>query len=179
MNNYLVPVYNTILINNIIYSLLKMSLPSVAIWMLGFYNVFHCILGLYAELTKFADREFYHDWWNAENFEVWWRQWNRPVHRWMSRHVYSESIRRGQFGRSTAFFLTFLTSAILHEIVLFTAFKKLRPIMSSLMMFQILVIKVSKIKALEHTSFGNIVMWITMFVGFPVCQALYALSFLI
>ena len=32
---------------------------------LGFFLVFDCILCSFAELTRFADREFYRDWWNS------------------------------------------------------------------------------------------------------------------
>lgn len=175
VNNYLVPVYNTVFERNIILSILNLSLPSVAVWVLGFYAVFHCILGIFAEFTRLADREFYHDWWNAENFEVWWRQWNRPVHKWMARHIYSESMERANLTRRKAMIATFLTSAVLHEIIMWTAFKKLRPVMSTLMILQLAVIEFSKIKIFgPNSSFGNIVMWITMFVGFPICQLLYA-----
>lgn len=41
-----------------------------------------------AELTFFADREFYKDWWNASTIGEYWRLWNMPVHKWMIRVVY-------------------------------------------------------------------------------------------
>lgn len=41
-----------------------------------------------AELTFFADREFYKDWWNASTIGEYWRLWNMPVHKWMIRSVY-------------------------------------------------------------------------------------------
>lgn len=74
--------------------------------------------------------------------------------------------------------ITFITSAILHEVIVWTAFKKFRPVLSTLMILQIGVIEFSKLKIFgEDSSFGNIVMWVTMFVGFPICEALYAIGF--
>lgn len=67
--------------------LLKLSIPSTYVWLLGFYLYFHLWLNLLAELTRFGDREFYRDWWNARTVEIYWRLWNLPVHSWMLRHL--------------------------------------------------------------------------------------------
>ena len=32
-----------------------------------FYLLFHSLLNTLGELLQFADRDFYHDWWNAAN----------------------------------------------------------------------------------------------------------------
>jgi diacylglycerol O-acyltransferase-1 len=45
--------------------LLKMSIPNTYIWLLGFYFYFHLWLNFLAEITRFGDRQFYKDWWNA------------------------------------------------------------------------------------------------------------------
>lgn len=37
------------------------------------------------EVLHFADRNFYGDWWNANNIDTFWRSWNLPVHRWAVR----------------------------------------------------------------------------------------------
>lgn len=58
--------------------LLVLSIPNTYIWLLGFYLYFHLYLNLCAEITRFGDRVFYRDWWNARNIELYWRSWNIP-----------------------------------------------------------------------------------------------------
>ena len=96
--------------------LLKLSIPVLYVWLLGFYLVFHLTLNITAELLRFGDREFYRDWWNAKTLEDYWRLWNLPVHRWMVRTVYFPSLRFGM-NRSTAVFTVFFVSAVFHELV--------------------------------------------------------------
>ena len=57
-----------------------------------FYLVFHSFFNFLGELFHFADRNFYSDWWNAPDSNVFWRKWNTPVHRWALRCVYKRRI---------------------------------------------------------------------------------------
>jgi diacylglycerol O-acyltransferase-1 len=52
--------------------LMKLSLPSTYVWLLGFYFYFHLWLNLLAEITRFGDRTFYKDWWNAKTIDRYW-----------------------------------------------------------------------------------------------------------
>jgi len=54
--------------------------PNACIWLLMFYAMFHSWLNFTAELLRFGDRLFYKDWWNAETLDMYWRNWNLPVH---------------------------------------------------------------------------------------------------
>ena len=45
-------------------------------------------LNILGELTRFGDREFYKDWWNAATVGDYWKLWNMPVHKWLLRTVY-------------------------------------------------------------------------------------------
>lgn len=40
-----------------------------------------------AELTYFAHRDFFLDWWNMGSIDDFWRKWNRPVHQFLKRHI--------------------------------------------------------------------------------------------
>ena len=55
---------------------LKMSISAGYCWLLFFYCLFHSYLNLIAELTMFADRRFYSDWWNAGDLAEYWKKWN-------------------------------------------------------------------------------------------------------
>jgi MBOAT, membrane-bound O-acyltransferase family len=41
------------------------------------------VLNVLAELTYFADRGFYADWWNSVSWDQFARDWNRPVHNFL------------------------------------------------------------------------------------------------
>lgn len=56
----------------IIERLLKLSIPNTYVWLLGFYFFFHLWLNLLAELTRFGDRLFYKEWWNARTIDEYW-----------------------------------------------------------------------------------------------------------
>ena len=94
--------------------LLKLAIPNHLIWLIGFYLFFHSFLNMLGELLRFGDRDFYGDWWNARNIDVFWRSWNMPIHRWAVRHLYMPAIER-RFSRLSASILVFLLSAFLHE----------------------------------------------------------------
>ncbi|KAJ2816796.1 Sterol O-acyltransferase 2 (Sterol-ester synthase 2), partial [Coemansia furcata] len=62
--------------------------PMATCWLLFFFITFDSIANGFAELTRFADRRFYDDWWNARGLDEFSRKWNRPVHMFLARHVY-------------------------------------------------------------------------------------------
>ena len=64
-----------------------LQIPNHLLWLILFYLIFHSLLNFLGELFHFADRNFYLDWWNAQNSNVFWRKWNTPVHRWAVRWV--------------------------------------------------------------------------------------------
>jgi diacylglycerol O-acyltransferase-1 len=104
-----------------------------------FYSVFHSYLNLCGELLRFGDRLFYRDWWNAQTLDVYWRNWNLPVHnvftlcsssflltefilhsvvvmeQWIVRHLYAPAQRHG-LSNLQAQALAFFASAALHEV---------------------------------------------------------------
>lgn len=81
-----------------------------------FYGFFHLWLNLIAELTQFADRTFYKDWWNALYLDEYWRKWNIPTHYWLLRHVYNP-LRRRKISRPVAYGITYFVSALFHEYI--------------------------------------------------------------
>ncbi|KAI7777174.1 hypothetical protein LA080_003906 [Diaporthe eres] len=66
--------------------------PFMMEYLLTWYLIWEAILNLLGELTYFADREFYSDWWNSVSWDQFARDWNRPVHNFLLRHVYHSSI---------------------------------------------------------------------------------------
>jgi diacylglycerol O-acyltransferase-1 len=95
---------------------LKLSIPTLYVWLCMFYCFFHCWLNVLGEVLRFGDRLFYREWWNATTIEAYWRLWNIPVHKWLARHLYFPLIRAG-CSRTQAMFVTFLFSAAAHELL--------------------------------------------------------------
>lgn len=90
------------------------QIPNHFVWLCFFYITFHSFLNLVGELLHFADRNFYCDWWNANNIDTFWRTWNMPVHRWCVRHVYIPVVDLG-YSRTAASLIVFFISAFFHE----------------------------------------------------------------
>jgi len=145
---------------NIMLSVLNVGIPCSYIWLTIFYLVFHAWTNFCAEITKFADRRFYSDWWNAGNLAEYWRKWNYPIHNWLVRHVYYPLIRRG-VRSDIARFLTFLVSAVFHEYVVIGVFR-----IVNFMAFLIMIVNVpamqlqAALKSKVSSNFNNTMFWL-------------------
>lgn len=155
---------------------MKLALPCFFMWLLLFWGVFHCALNGIAELTSFADRQFYQEWWNATDLNQFWRTWNIPVHEWCIRHLYVETVSRQKLNRQTAALGTFLLSAVFHEYVCLVGFRMLRPYMFGGMMLQVPLVKWSTRWAGTRT--GNCLMWVMLFIGQSWVPLLYCRDYL-
>ncbi|KZT21564.1 MBOAT-domain-containing protein [Neolentinus lepideus HHB14362 ss-1] len=147
-------------------SLLDLALPFMFAYLLLFYIIFECICNGFAELSYFADRQFYEDWWNSTSWDEFSRKWNKPVHMFLLRHVYAESSYR--VSRSSAMFLTFLLSAAVHEMVMAIVTQKIRMYLFTLQLIQIPLIYLGRLPVIKRNKLlGNIVFWLGLYAGFP------------
>ncbi|KAA8491478.1 Diacylglycerol O-acyltransferase 1 [Porphyridium purpureum] len=160
-----------------LFDIMKIAVPSILVWLMGFYAFFHCSLNIWAELNRFADRNFYSDWWNATTLESFWNHWNVLVHEFCLRHIFVESQARYRVGRSQAAVATFVVSAILHEFIFALGFRTLRPAMFASMLAQIPFIYAMRHFALKGKRRGNWLVWFNLFIGHPVVEILYARAY--
>lgn len=107
---------STLDLPSILERLMKLSTISLFCWLAGFFALFQSFLNGLSEIMRFADREFYEDWWNAVNTRDYWRMWNKPVFSFMRRHIYAPLVARG-VPPIIAQILTFVFSGVLHELV--------------------------------------------------------------
>ncbi|KAK5114550.1 hypothetical protein LTR62_002485 [Meristemomyces frigidus] len=137
-----------------------MLFPLLIEQLLTWYLIWECILNVLAELTFFADRGFYGDWWNSVTWDQYARDWNRPVHNFLLRHVYHSSISTFHLSKHAATFVTFLLSALVHEMCMAIMFKKVRGYLFSMQLLQMPLVMASRSKYLRNqVVLGNVVFW--------------------
>ena len=138
--------------------------PFMVTFLLVFLVIFEYVLGAFAEITRFADRGFYSDWWNSCDWLEFSREWNVPVHNFLRRHVYSTSLPYMPRGAATA--LTFFVSAILHELIMGCITKKLRGYGFVAMMLQIPIVAFQRSRWMRGKSLlNNVCFWCSMILG--------------
>ncbi|KAL1867733.1 Sterol O-acyltransferase 2 (Sterol-ester synthase 2) [Diaporthe australafricana] len=148
--------------------------PFLMEYLLTWYLIWEAILNLLGELTYFADREFYADWWNSISWDQFARDWNRPVHNFLLRHVYHSSISAMKVNKHTATLFTFFLSALVHELVMWCIFKKLRGYLLFMQMLQLPLVQLSRTKWMKgKKTLGNINFWLGICTGPSVLCSLY------
>ncbi|KAK3342869.1 MBOAT, membrane-bound O-acyltransferase family-domain-containing protein [Neurospora tetraspora] len=148
--------------------------PFMMEYLLSWYLIWETILNFVAELTKFADRSFYDAWWNCVSWDQFARDWNRPVHNFLLRHVYHSSISAMKVDKHTATLITFFLSACVHELVMWCIFKKLRGYLLFLQMFQLPLVSMSRTKWMRNRkTLGNVFFWLGIFTGPSILCSLY------
>ncbi|KAI1285230.1 Diacylglycerol O-acyltransferase 1 [Halotydeus destructor] len=151
--------------------LLKLAVPNHIIWLIFFYWFFHSTANFIGEVMKFADREFYRDWWNAHSVPYFWSNWNIPVHKWCLRHLYKPLLIHGwsKFHASVA---VFFVSAFFHEYLVSVPLKMFRIWAFSGMLFQIpFAMIVSRFH--NYPQWANIAVWLSLILGQPLCILMY------
>ncbi|KAF2153994.1 MBOAT-domain-containing protein [Myriangium duriaei CBS 260.36] len=148
--------------------------PFMVTFLLVFLVIFEYLCGAFAEITRFADRQFYSAWWNCLDFLQFSREWNIPVHQFLNRHVYSVS--RTTLSRPVATIITFLISALAHELVMGCITRKFRGYGFVAMMLQIPIIAMQRAPWVRKRKLlNNVLFWCSMILGLSLICALYVL----
>jgi diacylglycerol O-acyltransferase-1 len=153
---------------------LRLSIPSMLVWLACFDLYFNRILQAHAELLMFKNRKFNGPFWNSTSLSHFWRTWNIPVHEWANEYVF-QAIKEF-VPRDVAVLFTFLLSAILHEVIFSVAFKTIRPYFFLGMVLQVPLVLMTH--SLKGTRRGNLVVWISLFCGHPLLEILYLREYL-
>lgn len=152
----------------------QLLFPFMMTFLICFLVIFEYVLGAFAEITCFADRHFYSDWWNSSDWLEFSREWNIPVHHFLRRHVYGAS--RPYVSRNTATLITFLVSAFGHELVMGCITKKLRGYGFAAQMSQLPIVAVQRIRIVRSRKLlNNVLFWCSMILGLSMMCALYVL----
>jgi len=142
----------------------RLLFPFMLTFLLVFLSIFEYLCGAFAEITRFADRGFYSDWWNSSDWLEFSREWNIPVHHFFRRHVYSAS--RSRMSRPIATVITFFISALAHELVMGCITRKFRGYGFFAMMLQMPIVLLQRSRWLkEKHLLNNILFWCSMITG--------------
>lgn len=151
---------------------MKLSIPNVYVWLIGFYALFHLWLNICAELLRFGDRNFYGPWWNCTTMDEYWRIWNIPTHNWLMKHIHVPLVRAGM-SRMFAGICVFFVSAIFHELLVSVPVHTFRFWAFMGFMGNIPLIIITR-KFLQGSQIGNVIFWISFcFLGQPLAIVLY------
>ncbi|EGP88387.1 uncharacterized protein MYCGRDRAFT_41169 [Zymoseptoria tritici IPO323] len=149
--------------------------PFMLIFLLVFLVIFEYVLGAFAEITAFADRRFYSDWWNSLDWLEFSREWNIPVHNFFRRHVYAASRGVG-WSRPVSTGITFLISALAHELVMGCITRKFRGYGFVMLMLQMPIVAIQRLPFVRsHALLMNVMFWTCMITGLALLCALYVL----
>lgn len=154
--------------------LIDMIPPFLSEYLFTFFLIWDSILNALAELTLFADRDFYGPWWSCSDFSEFARLWNKPVHNFLLRHVYHSSISALKVGKLQAALITFIISSIVHELVMYVIFGTLRGYLLLFQMSQIPLVMLSRTKFMRDKKvLGNCICWFGFISGPSIICTLY------
>ncbi|KAI5476326.1 hypothetical protein MNV49_007839 [Pseudohyphozyma bogoriensis] len=174
VEHYILPISPGVHERGFWHSALDLAMPFMVCYLLIFYIIFESICNGFAELTRFSDREFYQDWWNSTSFDEFSRRWNVPVHSFLLRHVYTSTITTYHFSKFQAAFVTFLLSALVHELVMAVVTQKIRPYLFGMQMAQLPLIMIGRLPIMrKYPALGNLFFWLGLMAGFPLLAVSY------
>lgn len=154
--------------------LLDMIPPFLMEYLFTFFLIWDAILNDIAELSRFADRDFYGPWWSCTDWSEFARIWNRPVHKFLLRHVYHSSVSTLELNKYQASLMTFIISSLVHEFVMYVIFNRLRGYLLLLQMSQIPLIMMSRTKYMRDKKvLGNVICWFGFISGPAIICTLY------
>lgn len=154
---------------------LRLSIPSMLVWLACFDLYFNRVLQAQAELLMYKERRFNGPFWNSTSLSSFWRTWNIPVHEWAFEHVF-KTMRTHSVPREVAVLFTFLLSALLHEVIFSVAFKTVRPYFFLGMLLQVPLVLFTH--SLKGTRRGNLIVWLSLYCGHPLLEILYLREYL-
>jgi len=155
-------------------SISLMLFPFMIEFLLTFLVIWEYALGAFAELSCFADRAFYSDWWNCEDWLEFSREWNIPVYNFLKRHVFFAT--RSFAGTQLAMVMTFLISSMGHELIMGCISKKLRGYGMFAMMLQLPIVAIQRSRFVRgRWVLNNACFWGSMILGLSAISSLYVL----
>ncbi|CAF1324523.1 unnamed protein product [Rotaria sordida] len=157
-------------------SILNCTLPGALLLFCAFYGFLHCWLNAFAEMLRFADRQFYSDWWTATSWSSYYRTWNIVVHDWLYTYIYRDCHKLfGVRYRLVSMYAVIFLSACVHEYILALSFGYFYPILFlqfAIFGFISMLILPQRTQNIAY----NIFIWTSLFIGLGMQMCLYSIE---
>eukprot|EP00727_Mastigamoeba_balamuthi_P008837 m51a1_g4576 hypothetical protein (439) ;mRNA; f:162015-163681 len=144
-------------------TLIRTGLPTFGFYVLFFFGLFHAFFEIVSEIMRFGERRTYGEWWTIRDWGQFWKLWNYRVHEWLVRHIFLGSMTDIKAPRGVAFLLSFVISGLLHEYLIWVAFRKLQFWILTVLIVQTLFMAV--VRGFIGNAIGNMLLWIGLHIG--------------
>eukprot|EP00455_Lapot_gusevi_P031733 TRINITY_DN3453_c0_g1_i1.p1 TRINITY_DN3453_c0_g1~~TRINITY_DN3453_c0_g1_i1.p1 ORF type:complete len:593 (+),score=137.59 TRINITY_DN3453_c0_g1_i1:76-1779(+) len=151
-------------LHEMIDSLFHATLPGTIVFLLVFFMVFHCWLNAWAELTRFADRQFYQDWWNATSFTAFSRKWNIVLYDWWYTYIWAD-FELYIKSKAAVLGINFLLTLAVQEFVISFTLNMFYPVLSVVLLCAFFLFTFSRSDSrLTGSQTWNVLMWFFLFI---------------
>lgn len=139
------------------------------------YFFLHSWNNLFGELLRFADRQFYSDWWTSNSFSEFYRKWNLLVHDWIKAYIYQDlkNLFKSRLFSKIAFLPAIIMSAVYHEYVLWAPLRFVMPVL----VFQYCTFGIVFFAIKPSSSSWNYLVHIGLQIGMSIMVFCYAMEF--
>eukprot|EP00825_Cyclidium_porcatum_P038064 TRINITY_DN4336_c0_g2_i3.p1 TRINITY_DN4336_c0_g2~~TRINITY_DN4336_c0_g2_i3.p1 ORF type:complete len:368 (+),score=51.26 TRINITY_DN4336_c0_g2_i3:501-1604(+) len=134
-----------------------------------FYTTEENLCNVFAEMTKFADREFYQDWWNASDYSSFFHKFSKPMGDFTAQYVYLPLLQKFKFSHFISYSMKNFVTGCLLEFIIVITIRGFKPITVVLILLQIPMCKLSNYW--QGTTFGNVMFWLSFVFCPPVLLA--------
>ncbi|KAK7794580.1 hypothetical protein R5R35_003595 [Gryllus longicercus] len=176
---FLVPLFNQYGVKHfgpehLVVSIFGSMMPATLAFLCAFFGLLHSWMNAFAEMTRFADRMFYKDWWNANSYAEYYRMWNLVVHDWLYTYIFKDYCllikSKSRLGPTLT---VFIVSAIVHEYILMFVFRFFYPLLFvAFGGFSAALVFLTG----SSSKRGNLFMWLTLCLGTGVLTAAYSME---
>ncbi|XP_071803096.1 sterol O-acyltransferase 1-like [Asterias amurensis] len=161
----------TLTLQRLVLCVFSCMLPGTLVLVLAFFAILHSWMNAFAEMMRFADRQFYKDWWNCKSYANYYRTWNIVVHDWLYTYIYRD-FQLLRISKSISMMAVFVISAFVHEYVLSFAFGFFYPVL--MFLFGGVGFLFIFITSKGSSNIYNIFVWLSLFMGNGVLMCLYS-----
>jgi len=168
VSDFILPIINLGQSISYLQALIMLTIPILIAALTAFFVIWEGILNSIAEVTRFGDREFYGDWWNANSYEEFFRKWNKIFHEFLFRHVYCEAAFKFEFSKPLTLLATIVFSAQLHQFIISMMSRTAGIFVVVFGVAQLFISRVLHFTMNQSGKNGkNITFWLTMIIGLP------------
>uniref|UniRef100_T1J8F2 O-acyltransferase n=1 Tax=Strigamia maritima TaxID=126957 RepID=T1J8F2_STRMM len=165
---------NTCTKTRVIQAIVSAMVPGTILFFCANFLLLHSWMNAFAEMLRFADRQFYTDWWNSYNFAEYYRTWNIVVHDWLYTYVFRDLALLLPKNRLVPLSSVFIISSIVHDYIMTFTFRVFMPVF--LIMFGGIGGLLFFVPHKGSKQNGKIFFWTGVIIGTSIMTSLYSIE---